>query len=209
MTIIIDTREKPKAITKIVREFERQHVNIVRSKLYVGDYQFLTNPMRVVDRKQNLSELVSNVGVDHKRFAAELERAQAEGIEVIILVEHGHGIRNIEDVRRWVNPRLKQSPLAISGERLYKILIQMEKHYGIKFEFCNKDQTGARILEILTGGENGQENSNCERDPNRTTKRKTRSGETPAVYDFIKMLDNPKARAEVVRRDRKNGKHNA
>mgnify|MGYP002514233628 CR=1 FL=1 len=57
MTVICDTREKPQAIQKILAEFERQQVKVIRSKLWVGDYQRLDNPMLVIDRKQNLAEI--------------------------------------------------------------------------------------------------------------------------------------------------------
>ncbi len=155
MTIICDTREKPQAIQKILAEFERQNVKVIRSKLWVGDYQRLDNPMLVIDRKQNLAELCNNVVQDHKRFRAELSRAQENGVKVIVLVEHSKNIRTLEDVIHWVNPRLKVSPLAVSGERLYKILSAMSKTYDVEFRFCTKEQTGATIIELLKGDSNG------------------------------------------------------
>ena len=51
----------------------------------------------------------------------------------------------------WKNPRLKVSPLAVSGERLFRIMKQMELTYGIEWQFCDKRQTGKRIIEILEG----------------------------------------------------------
>jgi hypothetical protein len=74
---------------------------------------------------------------------------------VVVLVEHGGGIKSLEDVPNWDNPRLKVSPLAVSGERLYKILKAMEYTYKVRFEFCTKAQTGKRILQILTEGKDG------------------------------------------------------
>lgn len=157
MTIICDTREKPQAIQKILAEFDRQQVKVIRSKLWVGDYQRLDNPMLVIDRKQNLTEICNNVVQDHKRFRAELQRAQENGVKVIVLIEHGKNIRTLEDVIRWVNPRLKVSPLAVSGERLYKILSAINKTYNVEFQFCTKDQTGARIIELLKGEQDGKD----------------------------------------------------
>ena len=153
MTCIVDTREKPQAIQKILAEFERQNVKVIRSKLWVGDYQRLDNPMLVIDRKQSLGEVCNNVVQDHKRFRAELQRAQEYGQHIIVLVEHSKNIRTLEDVIHWVNPRLKVSPLAVSGERLYRILSTMSKTYGVEFQFCTKDETGARIIELLKGEE--------------------------------------------------------
>ena len=155
LVVQIDTREKPKAIENIVKEFDKQGVKHIRSKLYSGDFMLLSNPYLTIDRKQNLNELCNNVVQDHVRFRSELIRAQEVGISVVVLVEHGGGIKSLDDVPNWVNPRLKVSPLAVSGERLYKILKAMEYTYKVRFEFCTKAQTGKRILQILTEGNDG------------------------------------------------------
>ena len=67
----------------------------------------LDNPRLVIDRKQNLSELCGNVCQQHKRFVAELIRANQYGIKIVILCEHGGSVRSIDDVMRWKNPRIK------------------------------------------------------------------------------------------------------
>jgi ERCC4-type nuclease len=152
MHVQIDSREKAKAIQKILAEFDRLGVEHFVSKLYVGDYMSLDNPRRVIDRKMSLSELYCNLCQEHKRFAAELTRAQAAGIELIILVEHGGSIKTIEDVKNWNNPRLKVSPYAWDGMRMYKTMLTVQGKYGVRFEFCSKAQTGKRIIEILSGG---------------------------------------------------------
>ena len=149
MTIQVDTREKARAIEGIIKEFDKQGVTHFSSKLYVGDYVNLENSFLVVDRKQNLLEVCSNVCQQHKRFVNEIKRAKAAGIKIIFLVEHGENIKSLEDVKNWVNPRLKESPLAVSGERLYKILSTLERTYGVEFRFCDKRNTGKRIIEIL------------------------------------------------------------
>ena len=149
MTIQVDTREKARAIEGIIKEFDKQGVTHFSSKLYVGDYVNLENSFLVVDRKQNLLEVCSNVCQQHKRFVNEIKRAKAAGIKIIFLVEHGKNIKSLEDVKEWVNPRLKESPLAVSGERLYKILSTLERTYGVEFLFCDKRNTGKRIIEIL------------------------------------------------------------
>lgn len=149
MTIQIDTREKPKAITKIVEEFDRQGIKHFSSKLPVGDYMSLDNARFAVDRKQNLLEVCSNVCQDHARFINELKKANEYGIRLVFLVEHSRNIKCLEDVLNWVNPRLKNSPLAVSGERLYKILSKIEINYNTKFYFCDKAHTGQKIIEML------------------------------------------------------------
>ena len=149
MTIQIDTREKSRAIRKIIKYFDEKEIKHISSKLYVGDYVNLANPLIVIDRKQNLNELCSNVCQGHLRFISEIERANDAGIHLIFLVEHGQGIKKIDDVNSWYNPRLKQSPLAVSGKRLFKILYSIQKKYGVDFVFCEKKNTGEKIVELL------------------------------------------------------------
>lgn len=157
MTIQIDTREKDHAIQRILAEFEKQGVRFFRSKLYVGDYQRLDNGRLVVDRKKDLQEIAGNVTQQHERFRRELERARDAKIRLVILCEHGGQVRSVEDVERWQNPRLKESPGAMTGERLAKIMRTMAARYGIRWEFCDKRQTGKRILDILQEGHDGKE----------------------------------------------------
>ena len=155
MKIIIDSREKPRAITKILAEFDRQGIQVVRRALNFADYWNPDNSGKIIDRKQNLLEVGSNVVQDRKRFLREIERCNRAGCHMIVLVEHGGRIRSLEDVINWKNPRLKVSPLAVSGERLYKIMKQLELTYGIEWQFCSKVQTGKKIIEILRGESDG------------------------------------------------------
>ena len=147
--IQVDSREKARAIKSILAEFDRQKAQYYISKLYVGDYMNLSNPRLIIDRKQNLSEVYSNLCQQHKRFTDELQRAQEAGIKLIILVEHGCGIKTLEDVKGWYNPRLKVSPYAWDGLRLFKVMYTVQKKYNTEFLFCDKRQTGKKIIELL------------------------------------------------------------
>lgn len=151
MVVQIDSREKARAITKIVEYFDSQGVQYFISKLHVGDYMSFDNPRIIIDRKQNLTEVACNVCQDHKRFTDELRRAKEIGVKIIVLVEHSNQIRTIDDVHQWVNPRLRSSPRAVTGEKLEKILKTMETKYETQFLFCDRLHTGRRILEILGG----------------------------------------------------------
>lgn len=154
MNIQIDTREKARAIKNIIAYFDERCVKHYTSKLFVGDYMSLDNPRLIIDRKQNLLELCSNVCQEHERFTAELKRAQENGIKIIILCEHGGQLKSLEDVKKWKNPRLRTSPKAVSGEQLYKILRTINFRYGVDFVFCDKRMTGKMIVDIL-GGNSG------------------------------------------------------
>lgn len=164
MIIQIDSREKARAIKKIVEEFERRGISHPVSKLMVGDYMNYDNPRLIIDRKQNLSELCSNVCQDHERFRKELILAKENEIQIIFLVEHGKGIERLSDVVWWENPRrfkrIKDASgkwtdvetKAMQGETLYKILCTQERKYGCRFLFCEKEDTGKEIIRILRDG---------------------------------------------------------
>lgn len=149
MTIQVDTREKARAIKSVLAEFEKQGILHISSKLYVGDYMSLDNPRVVIDRKQNLLEIASNLIQQHDRFINEINRANAAGIKIIFLIEHGKNIKSLDDVEKWQNYRCKESKFAVSGERLYKMLSVLKTRYEIDFEFCEKKDTGAKIIELL------------------------------------------------------------
>ena len=87
------------------------------------------------------------------------------GIKVVILCEHGSDIKNIEDVFTWVNPRSTRTvwkkingrmtrtieqTKAVTGTSLYKSLCTIRDRYNVTFLFCTKDETGEKIVEILS-----------------------------------------------------------
>ena len=172
MEIQVDSREHAKEWERISKQLDKLGVRYFRSKLYVGDYQSLDNARLVIDRKKNLQELCGNVCQQHERFRAELKRAQDAGIQIIILCEHGASIKDLTDVYFWENPRsnystikmvdgrprrVPKNPNAISGEKLFKSLQTISKRYGVRFEFCNKAETGKKIVELLGGEVNVQQ----------------------------------------------------
>lgn len=145
---------------RICAQFDRLGVKYFVSKLPVGDYMNLDNARLVIDRKQNLIELCSNVCQQHERFRAEIQRANDNGIRIIFLCEHGEDITCLEDVIFWENPRRKKrikkdgrwqnvETKALKGETLYRILCTIRDKYGVEFEFCQKGETGARIKQLL------------------------------------------------------------
>ena len=150
--LFIDTREKPRAIEKIIDYLQQNEIEYARTKLYVGDYQLVTNPFLVVDRKQNIAELAKNCTTDHKRFRAELERAAKIGATIVVLVEQNVyqdrdrrvKVRDISDLMLWSNPHT-----TIRGEQVFRILASWIHKYPLRVEFCDKRSTGKRIMEIL------------------------------------------------------------
>lgn len=169
MTINIDSREHANELKRIQKQFDEIGIRYFRSKLYVGDYMSLDNARLVVDRKKDLQELCGNVCQQHERFKRELLRAAEAGIQIVFLVEHGPDVVELEDVYFWQNPRKHEirwrvnrqtgqkekyfiSPKAVDGKQLYKSLCTIRDRYGAQFRFCTKDQTGRKIMEILSNG---------------------------------------------------------
>lgn len=149
-TIYVDTREKPKAIVKILAYFEKCGINVVRKKLDEGDYKLHPDAPVTIDRKQNLGEVCGNLTWKRARFQRELRRAAEKGETVYVLVEHGGMIRNLADVADWRNPRRKESPKAVDGPQLYKMMLTYAAKYKVRWRFCCKQATGREIMRILT-----------------------------------------------------------
>lgn len=152
MYLLIDSREKPKAISSILNHFAKNNVKYDVTKLYFGDYMDYAKPNRVVDRKQNIAELAMNCTRDHKRFKRELERVKATGSELILLVEQNSfkdreqtiSVETIEDLMLWTAPKG-----VVRGEQVYRVLVSWCHKYPLRVEFCHKRNTGQRILELL------------------------------------------------------------
>lgn len=146
MVIQIDTREKQKAIQKIIQTFDCLDIRYISSKLYVGDYMIYGHPEVIVDRKQNLSELASNLSTEHKRFKNELMNAKEVGSKIIVLIEDDN-YSCLEDVKKWSSKHTK-----LTGEWLYKTMTTMQNkkdEYDVEFRFCKKTDTGEEIVKIL------------------------------------------------------------
>ena len=151
MRIVVDTREKPRAIVRIMNTFETEGIEVVRRALPFGDYLNPDRPGIVIDRKQTLIEVANNLVQDRARFLREVDRANRAGCRLIVLVEHSGRMKCLEDVIRWNNPRLKVSPLAVDGPRLFRIMHATAASYGFLWAFCDKVHTGKKIIELLGG----------------------------------------------------------
>ena len=150
--IIIDSREKPKAIERTLQYFRDHSIEFEVSKLLFGDYMDYNRPNLVIDRKQNIAELAKNCTIEHERFRRELQRAQKANSELVILVEQNRykdrdewvEVNSIEDLIRWSSPHTM-----VRGEKVYRVLASWVAKYPLRVEFCDKRSTGRRIVEIL------------------------------------------------------------
>ena len=104
----------------------------------------------------------------HGFFHRGLKRAQNSNVKLYILVDNKDGIKELDDLTSWVNPRMsrynkitemhkqgkwksvvlpKGKPMP--GEQLYKACVTMEQKYGCKFLFCKPEESGQIILDLL------------------------------------------------------------
>ena len=150
--LIVDSREKwtqPGNSDEHLKSYFGKHgIEYEVRKLDCGDYMLEENPLLTVDRKQSLEELARNLmnRKDSSRFWREVRRCHDSGIKLVVLIESGPAVLDINQVPRW---RSKYSP--VTGRRLIDEMIRLEMSYGVRWVFCSKRSTGKMICEILEG----------------------------------------------------------
>lgn len=135
----------------------------VKKMDFLGTYQ------TCVDTKKDMQEIIGNIcGPQHDRFRDECILAQNNGIKLYVLIENENGVKSIDDLEEWDNPRLRiqkwittpsgqrrkvfKYPDATKGTTLAKAIRTMTKKYGVEFQFCRPEESGAKILELLNSG---------------------------------------------------------
>lgn len=143
--IIEDTRQQAGKHDHIERWMREHGVEFLprAQKLEFGDYMVEGSNISI-DTKKDVMELAGNVGKDHARFVRELQRAQAEGYRLVILIEQHPAYNDRKNMYKWRNPRGR-----IQGPTLARMITTLEQKYGVRFEFCHKRDTAKRICEIL------------------------------------------------------------
>lgn len=176
------------------RYFENNEIEVLRAPLPVGDYiiaddkvsevihrkakrnmevkkmDFLGTYAVAVDTKKDMQEIIGNIcGKSHPRFRDECILAQNNGIKLYVLIENADGVKSVEDVFKWRNPRLERYnrikymqscgkwlnasiPITppTSGKTLAKSMLTMQLKYGVEFVFCRPEEAGKKIIELLT-----------------------------------------------------------
>ena len=157
--LIVDSREKQKAIASILDYFEHKGIKYTISKMLFGDYMDYNRPDVVIDRKHNIAELAKNCTVEHERFKRELERARDAGATLYVLVEQNRytsqgqriKVERISDLLRWTSQYT-----VVRGEKVFRVLVSWMAKYPLKVVFCDRRQTGRKIVEIIYGENNEQ-----------------------------------------------------
>ena len=119
-----------------------------------------------VDTKKDIQEIIGNIcGKEHARFRDECILAKNNDIRLLVLIENEDGIKSIDDLQTWDNPRLHMKkwittpsgerkralkyPTATKGASLAKAMRTMQKKYGVEFLFCRPEESGKLIIDLL------------------------------------------------------------
>lgn len=169
--IICDTRQKASKHINIDSWFDAHGIDYEYRKVDFGDYIRADGFSNIsIDTKQDIAEVVGNIGHDHARFVRECDRARDAGWRLIILVEQHPEYNDRARLRTWVSgvcgrcPHKRAGecdPRKIKGRKCLRgrkpmqgsdvadIIAGIERNHGCIFEFCNKRHTARIICEKL------------------------------------------------------------
>ena len=157
ITLICDTRQQEGKHRNIDSYCQRMGIKVIRQKLEVGDYMFPGGNISV-DTKENIMEICKNVmSSDHKRLKAEIIRANELGIQLVFLIEEvpPYGRLDMWEVPRWKSTdrfhKYGDPMTLVHPASLRLALITMQERYGVKFRFCTRRQSPARVIKYLKG----------------------------------------------------------
>ena len=140
--IVIDSREK--SYSHISEYFDNQNVPYEVRKLETGDYLNTDNPSVIVDRKASLDEILGNLTRgDRSRFNRECQRAFADKIRFIVLIESDE-YETVESIKSW-----KSKYVRLNGRWLASEMFRLTMAYRVEWRFCKKQDTARKILELV------------------------------------------------------------
>ena len=167
MILIEDTRQQEGKHKNIEQYCKRHGIEMIRQKLDVGDYMIgrrqedgTVVPVGNIscDSKYNLLEICKDImSRDHRRFRAECQRAVDCGIQLIIVVEEMPplGMVDLWEVPKWKTSnewhRFGEPMTLVEPSALKKAMKTMSVKYGVKFRYCTRRQSPARIIKYLKG----------------------------------------------------------
>ena len=135
----------------------------------------LVNDIKIaVDRKNSINEICENIcssKAQHERFREEAITAQKAGAEFHVVIENDEGIKTVDGIRKWSNPRLHRynkvnymhrlgkwqnikNPGAkppCDNIRLIKTMHTMSAKYKIHWHLCSPYESAEMIVKLLSG----------------------------------------------------------
>lgn len=150
MWIVEDTRQQKNQHEEKHEWFKDNGISIIRCKLPFGDYSL--PPKVAIDTKKGLDEIAKNIcgnRDEHQRFKRECIAARDAGCHLYFLIENDIGIKSINEVHTWKNPRTIFQSDCVQGDRLEKAMKTMSNRYGCTFLFCSYSETAMLIEKLL------------------------------------------------------------
>lgn len=151
MVILTDSREKNNL--HITEYFKSQGIPYQDTKLDYGDYSFMLPKESghfsedlyfhrdiVIERKNSLEELSTNLAQGRERFERELMRASNDKCKIFLMVEESAGYGGI--LQQSYDTQLK--PVSYMAS-----LKSFENRYDLHIEFINKQYSGYMIWNTL------------------------------------------------------------
>ena len=155
MVLLEDTRNQIGKHKNIDAYCKQVGIEIVRTKLLVGDYMLcdengINGKISCDTKTLGVPELASNIFQEHERFRSECELAQKCGIQLIVLIEEVLPGGRLDN---WVSPLDKNGKprFRFNPKTLRKAMITMQERYDVKFRFCDGRSTGKILIEYLRG----------------------------------------------------------
>ena len=130
-TIVVDTREQLPLWDK----------GIVKKKLDVGDYSIAGYEDKISIERKSLPDMAQTITRGHKRFKAELERAEA--LEYFAIVMDGSYVSLLE--KNWEGSHFHRT----KGYVLASILFTLHVKYGINIFFSNGREESKKIIKEI------------------------------------------------------------
>jgi ERCC4-type nuclease len=151
--MVQDAREKRNYHNNIEDYCKKINLPIIRKRLEVGDYrlanidengniEFINNISVDVKGVGGLEELASDLYRDSKELNKKYKKCFHSGIKLIVLIQED--INCMDELLEWKSKHSK-----INGRFLVYLIHTLQISYGIRFIFCNPQDTGAKILELL------------------------------------------------------------
>lgn len=149
MLIIEDTRNKKDKHENKHRYWVKTATPWIRASLPFGDYW--PTPKVAIDTKQDIQEIAANLcgaGKEKRRFREECKKAQDADCRMIFLIEDKR-YDSVEDL--YGKKIYIHSGQIIPGDQVALAMRTHEERYGCEFWFCNPEDSGKIIAELLEG----------------------------------------------------------
>lgn len=185
ITLIEDTRQQAGKHKLKHEYFDKHGIKYVRNKLPVGDYALMKNMSTVIDTKKDIQEIIGDLTgskkvkkkdengenvfdengnqiyvkkSNHENFLNQCKIAEENEINLIYLIENEDGIRCIDDLRNWENPRIDyycfrlKKLIGIYGD--YEASFLYNKAKLLKIKNVKKPPTsGIQLMNMLHSAE--------------------------------------------------------